>query len=201
MTRARTIALGVLSAELVVLAVTGVILYFAYVPTATQAFGAGFPDAEGGELAEALRLVHRWASWLAVPTSIVAASLLAVRSRPSERVVSGLALGAGLVLAVLAASFTGYLLPWDQLALFAVTVGGNFSGYTWLGNDDVRFVLMNGTEIAPRTVLKWLVLHAVVLGGATAALLAVAWRRARAGAVNAPADQQDSPVVEAPAGV
>jgi quinol-cytochrome oxidoreductase complex cytochrome b subunit len=191
--------LWVLTLQVVALVVTGAVLYFAYVPTATQAFGAGFPDAEGGEVAEVVRLVHRWASWFAVPTSLLAASLLSLRSRPSERVVSGLALGAGLVLAIMAASFTGYLLPWDQLALYAVTVGRNLSGYTWLGNDDVRFALMDGTEIAPRTVAKWLVLHAVLLGGAAAALVAVAWRRTRAGA--AAEGHDDTPAVEVPAGV
>ena len=198
LSRARRIALWALTLEVVTLAVTGAVLYFAYVPTATQAFGPGFPDAEGGEVAEVVRLVHRWASWLAVPTSLLVASLLTVRSRPSERVGRGLALGAGLVVAVLAASFTGYLLPWDQLALFSVTVGGNLSGYTWLGNDDVRFVLMNGTEIAPRTVLKWLVLHAIALGGTTAVLVALAWRRARAGAA---ADTDERSPREVPVGL
>ena len=198
MARARTIVLWVLTLEVVMLAVTGAVLYFAYVPTATQAFGPGFPEAEGGELAELVRVVHRWASWLAVPTSLLLAVLLAVRSRPSERAGPGLALGGGLVLALLTASFTGYLLPWDQLALFSVTVGGNLSGYTWLGNDDVRFVVMNGTEVAPRTVLKWLVLHAIALGAATTVLVALAWRRARAGA--AP-DADELPPLEVPAGV
>ena len=198
MARARTIVLWLLTAEVVVLALTGVVLYFAYVPTASQAFGPGFPEAEGGELAELLRLVHRWASWLAVPTSIAAATLLAVRSRPAERVVPGFALGVGLALAVLAASFTGYLLPWDQLALFSVTVGDNLSGYTWMGNEDVRFVVMNGTEVAPRTVLKWLVLHAIALGGTTAVLVALAWRRTRTG--TAP-DADELAPLEVPAGV
>ena len=93
MARARTIVLWVLTLEVVTLAVTGAVLYFAYVPTATQAFGPGFPEAEGGELAELVRVVHRWASWLAVPTSLLLAVLLAVRSRPSERAGPGLALG------------------------------------------------------------------------------------------------------------
>ena len=105
------------------------------------------------------------------------------------------------MLVVVAASVTGYLLPWDQLALFAVTVGTNISGYTWLRDGSVRFVLMDGTEIAPATLFKWLLLHAVVLGGALAAFLVMAWRRARAGAGDAPPERDETTSVEVPAGV
>lgn len=105
------------------------------------------------------------------------------------------------MLVVVAASVTGYLLPWDQLALFAVTVGTNISGYTWLRDGSVRFVLMDGTEIAPATLFKWLLLHAVILGGALAAFLVMAWRRARAGAGDAPPERDETTSVEVPAGV
>ncbi len=205
MARARTIALWVLTIEVLVLAVTGVALYFLYRPEAaaawTDTYGVGSALGREVRVAHLAQDVHRWVAWLALPTSIVAAVLLAVRARPTERVAPGVATGLGLLVSVVAATVTGYLLPWDQLALFAVTVGTNISGYTWLRDGSVRFVLMGGTEIAPATVFKWLVLHAVVFGGATAALVAMAWRRTRAGAGDAPADQQDSPVVEAPAGV
>ena len=50
-------------------------------------------------------------------------------------------------------SFTGYLLPWDQLALWAVTVGTNMMGYTPVFGDQVRFVLLGGVEIGTDTLL------------------------------------------------
>jgi len=198
-TRARSVILGALSIEVIVLVVTGAILYVAYVPTATQAFGPGFPDAEGGELAQFLRLIHRWAAWLAVPTSVTAAALLGLRGRPAERTAPGLAVGGGLVAATVAALLTGFLLPWNQIALSVVTVGGSLSGYTWLRDDDLLFVVIDGTEVAPSTLLKWLVLHVVVLGGATVALVALAWRRTH-GAADPPNDADAHPI-EVPAGV
>jgi len=57
------------------------------------------------------------------------------------------------------------------------------------------FVLIGGTELAPATVLKWLVLHVVVLGGAVIALLALAWRRTRRAPT--PPTVADSPRAEA----
>ena len=60
-------------------------------------------------------------------------------------------------------SFTGYLLPWDQLALWAVTVGTNMMGYTPVFGGEVRFVLLGGVEIGPETLLRWYVLHVLLL--------------------------------------
>ncbi len=186
--------LGLLTVEVAVLVVTGVVLYFAYRPDAADAWtDVSASLSRDITLGRAMREVHRWAAWLAVPTTIAAAALLAARSRPTEPVGPGLALGIGLVIAVPVALFTGYLLPWDQLALFAVTVGTNLSGYTWLRSGDVRFVLMGGSEVAPATVLKLLVLHAVVLGGAVVGLVVLAWRGRRPRATPPPADEATRP--------
>lgn len=202
MAQARTIVLWALTAAVVVLAATGVALYFAYRPDSA----ASWPDVSGPlsndiTFGSVVRDVHGWAAWLALPTAVVAGVPLARRARPTERVAPGLATGVGLVLVVVAASVTGYLLPWDQLALFAVAVGTNISGYLWLRDGSVRFALMDGTEIAPATLFKWLLLHAVVLGGALAAFLVMAWRRARAGAGDAPPERDETTSVEVPAGV
>ena len=55
-------------------------------------------------------------------------------------------------------SFTGYLLPWDQLALWAVTVGTNMMWYTPVFGEQVRFVLLGG-EIGTDTLLCQYVLN------------------------------------------
>lgn len=205
MARARTIVLWALTAEVVVLSVTGVALYFLYRPEAaaawTDTYGVGSALGREVRVAHLAQDLHRVAAWLALPTSIVAAVLLALRTRPTERVAPGLATGVGLVLVVVAATLTGYLLPWDQLALFAVTVGTNITGYTWLRDDTVRFVLMDGTEILPRTLLKWFVLH-VVLGVAVVGLTALGWRRARrTPPIEPAAPAANQPSAEVPVGV
>ena len=53
-------------------------------------------------------------------------------------------IGVILITLTLLLSFTGYLLPWDQLALWAVTVGTNMIGYTPVFGSQVRFVLLGG---------------------------------------------------------
>lgn len=70
---------------------------------------------------------------------------------------------------------TGYLLPWDQLGLWAVSVGDGLEGYRWLTGDRVRFVVIGSTEIGPDTLLVWLVVH-VAAAFVVAVLLTAAWR-------------------------
>ncbi len=180
-TRVRAILLAGLSVEIGVLVVTGIVLYFVYVPTDGQAWGDVFPTGRSGgiRLADGIRLIHRLAAVLAFPTALAASILLALRGRPGVRRWTGAVLGVGIVLTTVAVSITGYLLPWDQLALWAVEVGTNIKGYRWLSNDTVRFVLLDGSEVSRGTVFWWLVVHALVLTPVLGALVVLAGRRVR----------------------
>ena len=68
-------------------------------------------------------------------------------------------IGVILLTLTLLLSFTGYLLPWDQLALWAVTVGTNMMGYTPVFGSSVKYVLLGSKEIGNDTLLRWYVLH------------------------------------------
>jgi quinol-cytochrome oxidoreductase complex cytochrome b subunit len=60
-------------------------------------------------------------------------------------------------------SFTGYLLPWDQLALWAVTVGTNMAGSIPFIGEKVRYILLGGPSVDQATLIRFFVLHVVVL--------------------------------------
>ena len=161
---------------------TGIALFFLYRPTARQSWGGVFTETDDWDsrLAYGLRLVHGLASKLAVATAVATGVVVAVsdRASPPQRW-AGPVLGAGIAVTALAASFTGFLLPWDQLALWAVTVGSDVRGYRVLFDPAVRFVLSGGVEISPDTVIRWLLVHAVVLGPALGGLVLLGWRRPR----------------------
>ena len=72
-------------------------------------------------------------------------------------------IGIILLLLTLLLSFTGYLLPWDQLSLWAVTVGTNMMGYTPVFGPQVKYVLLGSKEIGSETLLRWYVLHVLLL--------------------------------------
>ena len=175
--RARSVLLAVLSAEVAVLVVTGLALYFLYRPTARQAWGDLVAESYDWDvrIALALRFLHRLASGLAVLTAVGLGVLIALSPAGGRRWVAP-ALGSGIAFTTLLAAFTGFLLPWDQLALWAVTVGSDLRGYTALFDPVVRFVLIGGVEVRPGTILLWLFIHGLVLGPLLIGLLVLAYR-------------------------
>jgi quinol-cytochrome oxidoreductase complex cytochrome b subunit len=104
-----------------------------------------------------------------------------------------------LLVLTLLLSFTGYLLPWDQLAIWAITVGSNMARATpLLGHEgpgakflaiggvelitsgsDARFLLLGGRAVSGDTLLRFYVLHCVALPLAAALLIAVHFWRVR----------------------
>ena len=87
--------------------------------------------------------------------------------------------GVLLLVLTLLLSFTGYLLPWDQLAYWAITVGTNMAGSVPLIGDRIRFLLLGGNSIGENTLIRFYVLHCVVLPLAIVVLMAVHFWRVR----------------------
>jgi quinol-cytochrome oxidoreductase complex cytochrome b subunit len=95
--------------------------------------------------------------------------------------------GVVMLVLTLLLSFTGYLLPWDQLSLWAVTVGTNMMGYTPVFGTQVRFVLLGGKEIGTDTLLRWYVLHVLMLPFVIVIFMAIHfWRVRKDGGISGP---------------
>ena len=72
-------------------------------------------------------------------------------------------IGIALLLFTLLLSFTGYLLPWDQLAYWAITVGTNIASSAPLVGEKMRFFLLGGRTIDQNTLIRFYVLHCFFL--------------------------------------
>jgi quinol-cytochrome oxidoreductase complex cytochrome b subunit len=84
-------------------------------------------------------------------------------------------------------SFTGYLLPWDQLAIWAITVGQGIGGSTPYFGDEVQQVLFGGFEIGQNALIRFYTLHVLGLPLLSAILMAVHfWRIRRDGGLARP---------------
>jgi hypothetical protein len=93
-------------------------------------------------------------------------------------------IGVGLMVVTLAYSFTGYLLPWDQLAYWAVTVGSGLVKYAPGVGNVMRDFLLGGETIGQAALLRFYVIHIAVLTLAFALLMAVhLWRIRKDGLV------------------
>jgi quinol-cytochrome oxidoreductase complex cytochrome b subunit len=72
-------------------------------------------------------------------------------------------IGVVLLIITLLLSYTGYLLPYDQLSYWAVTVGTNIVQYIPVAGAKIRFLLLGGSEIGEYTVVRFYVLHCIIL--------------------------------------
>ena len=163
--------LGTISAVLfLILTITGGILMFLYVPSVERAY-LSVKDLEYSiTFGWFLRGLHRISAHLMV--AVVFLHLVRVfltgafkngrrtvgQNRPLNWIV-----GVALLLITLLLSFTGYLLPWDQLAYWAITVGTNIAQSAPLVGEQMRFVLLGGTTIEQATLIRFYVLHCFIL--------------------------------------
>jgi len=176
-----------LAIALVVLAATGAWLWFEYRPEAVAAFSrlAGRQDHQW------VREAHRWTS-LAAAALAVCTFVVVLAARIHART-KGIVASLSVVVTVGAALFTGTLLPWDQLALGAVTVGNDLSGAQAVFGANVKFVIVDGRQISRSTYRFWAITH-VVLGLLVGGAVVLAWLRTREG-VPVPRDPAVEPLV------
>jgi quinol-cytochrome oxidoreductase complex cytochrome b subunit len=175
--------LAAAAAELAVLAVTGVFLIFFYRPSWANAWSDVRGVSRAVTFGQVVRAVHRVTSEVMVVTLLVIAVvgvILAIsrstRSRPHKATVAAVG---GVTVVGLFASFTGFLLPWDQLALWSVTVGTNLRGFLPIirNHSQVQFVLIGHATISVDTLRRWFFIHVALLPAAVVSLgTFAAWR-------------------------
>jgi quinol-cytochrome oxidoreductase complex cytochrome b subunit len=148
-----------------VLTITGIVLTFRYLPDVSGVSSVYAGAAGLGHRSRlSARSIHQFSSVVFLPAvgalAIASIGLFFVRR---DRAPIALSLLAGVV--ALVATLTGFLLPWDQLALGAVTVGTNFRGYTKILDNShaVRYVLIGSRTTSVRTFTRVYWLHAVVV--------------------------------------
>jgi quinol-cytochrome oxidoreductase complex cytochrome b subunit len=186
--------------------ITGVLLMFYYRPTAEYAYTDIIALAEHVPMG-IMREIHRWAAHAMVIT--VWLHMFRVFMTGSYKPPREFNWNIGVILLVLTLllSFTGYLLPWDQLAIWAITVGSNMARATPLlgyegpfsaeiavgevglihSGDDARFALLGGRFVGEATLLRFYVLHCIFIPLAAAILMAVHfWRIRKDGGISGP---------------
>ncbi len=92
-----------------------------------------------------------------------------------------------LLLLTVFLSFTGYLLPWDQIAFWAITIGTNMATFAPLFNTPSQLLLLGGIEVGQNTLLRFYVLHVILMPLVAALFLAVHfWRIRKDGGISGP---------------
>ncbi len=182
-----TFCLGGISFLLfIILTVTGILLMFLYTPSVERAYF----DMQALALVfngKILRNLHRWAAHgMVVTVFLHMVRVFYTRSYRPPREFNWV-IGIGLFILTLALSYTGYLLPWDQLAYWGITVGTTIMTYTPFIGNYVRFFLLGADDVGHEALLRFYVVHCVELPLIIGALMAVHfWRIRKDGGISGP---------------
>src|SRR5437763_1768430 len=171
----------------IILAVTGIFLMFFYRPTSVNAWHDIKTLETAVTFGSLVRNMHRWGAHLMVLSVFLHMSRVFYHGAYKPPREFNWVVGVMLLQFTLLLSFTGYLLPWDQLALWAVTVGTNMMGYTPVFGNQVRFVLLGTKEIGTETLLRWYTLHVLMLPFVVVIFMAIHfWRVRKDGGISGP---------------
>jgi quinol-cytochrome oxidoreductase complex cytochrome b subunit len=184
------------SALFLLLILSGLPLLFLYVPSVERAYSSVKDIEYVITFGSWIRSVHRLSAHLmvaAVFLHLVRVFLTGAYKNGTgrgQRRQWNWVIGVGMLLATLFHSFTGYLLPWDQLAYWAVTVGTNIASSIPFVGPTVRELLIGGRTIDQPTLIRFYVLHVVFLPGLLAALFVYHMWRVRKDGGLARADRE-----------
>ena len=186
----------------IVLTITGVLLMFYYHPSKGQAYRDIVYLMNDVPFGRLLRNMHRWAAHLmiiAVWLHMFRVFLTGSYKKPRE---FNWCVGVILLVLTMLLSFTGYLLPDDQLGFWAVTVGTNMARATpFLGHEgpfgpqlgmtaynDVRFALLGGSIVDANALLRAYIWHCLAIPLIAATFMGVHfWRVRKDGGISGPA--------------
>lgn len=203
--------LGIMTtAAFLITLITGILLMFYYKP---------YPDVAYQSIKDIhfivptgrfMRNIHRWAAnvmVIAVIIHMARAFYTASYRKPRE---FNWFIGWGLLVTTLGLSFTGYLLPWDQLAYWAITIGANIAqspreitdalGITaWADIGGLqREILLGSDKVGEEALIRFYLLHVMILPLTLVMLMAVHfWRIRKDGGLAKPADADERVADEA----
>ncbi|MBN4066598.1 cytochrome b N-terminal domain-containing protein [Simkania negevensis] len=190
-----TLGLGTITMSLfLILVFTGVILMFYYIPTVDRAYDIMKDWQDTTPFAMMFRNMHRWAAQMMVLFVFLHMSrVFYTGSYKGERKFNWV-VGISLLVLTLLLSFTGYLLPWDQLAFWAITVGAEIAGYApnipGFEYNINRLMLLASTTVGQDALIRFFVLHIAVLPLAASMLIGVHfWRIRKDGGLSRPPDR------------
>jgi quinol-cytochrome oxidoreductase complex cytochrome b subunit len=187
-----TLAMGIISASLfIILTVTGVLLMVYYKPSLELAYNSIKDIHFVVPTGRIVRNIHRWAAHLMVLSVMLhMCRVFYSGSYKSPREFNWV-IGMGLFVMTLALSFTGYLLPWDQLAYWAITIGANIAGSPRELTDAlgitgyidpggfIKELLLGANTVGQEALIRFYVLHVMVLPLALTGLLGIHFWRVR----------------------
>lgn len=190
----RTFGLGGMAALLIVLQfITGIMLRLYYEPFPQKAYDSILFLQTSVLFGQLIRNIHHWCGVFLI--IIVFLHLLRVfftGGFQSSRKVNWI-IGLVLFVLIIGSNFSGYLLPWDQLAYWAVTVGTSLLDYVPFIGSSLKHLMLAGEEVNSQTLLIFYNFHTAVFPILILLLMAYHfWRVRKAGGVILPSNDNEN---------
>lgn len=175
---AYSFGLGIISLiTFIILSITGMLLMFYYTPTVERAYDYILILQTSVPFGQLLRNIHRWGAHLMVIVVVLHMARVFYTGAYKPPREFNWVVGVVLLLLTLAASFTGYLLPWDQLAYWAITVGTSVAGYEPIMGSTIKAILLGGPEVGQEALTRFYALHVMIIPAAIALVTSLhIWR-------------------------
>jgi quinol-cytochrome oxidoreductase complex cytochrome b subunit len=185
-----TWGLGGISATLTaVLILTGVLLMFRYDASTETAYTSVQTIETQVMFGSLIRALHHWSANLLVVTAFLHLLRVFFTGGFKDGRATNWTIGLILLLIVLAFNFTGYLLPWDQLAYWAITVGTSLLAYIPLIGQAISDFLLAGPQVGQGALRNFYALHVAVLPALLIALMSYHfWKVRKDGGISQPLD-------------
>jgi quinol-cytochrome oxidoreductase complex cytochrome b subunit len=160
----RTFGLGGMAALLIVIQlITGILLRFYYTPIPAEAYNSVLYTKNQVLFGQFIRNIHYWSGvFLLLITFLHFLRVFLTGAFREARKINWL-FGLLLLLLIVLLNFTGYLLPWDQLAYWAITVSTNIIDYLPLIGESLRTTIIGGKELNADTLRTFFTFHTAVL--------------------------------------
>jgi quinol-cytochrome oxidoreductase complex cytochrome b subunit len=177
-----TFGLGLLSLYLfILLTISGLLLMFVYVPSTEQAYNRMLDLRSSVSFGGILRGMHFWSANMMIGVVFFHMCRVFYTGAYKPPREFNWVVGVILLVLTLVLGFTGYLLPWDQLAFWAITVGAGIAGKAnWISDhinpllmpmhiqipelgDLTRWALLGSDTVGQEALIRFYTLHVAVL--------------------------------------
>jgi quinol-cytochrome oxidoreductase complex cytochrome b subunit len=188
-----TFGLGGMSLVLFLLLMsTGLLMIFVYEPSPERAYESILFIQREILFGRLIRGIHYWSANLLVAVAVLHMLRVFLTGAFHAPRRSNWVIGLCLLFLILVSAFTGYLLPWDQISYWAITICTEMLGYLPGVGDLFRRVILGGEEIGPATVINFYAMHTTVVPFLLIVLMTWHfWRVRLAGGVVVPRDPGD----------
>ncbi|MBT8082793.1 MAG: cytochrome b N-terminal domain-containing protein [Gammaproteobacteria bacterium] len=153
------------------LVLSGVLMMFSYDPSPERAWQSVASYQEDTLFGGLVRGVHYWSANLLLPVIVLHLLRVFLTGGFHARRRSNWHLGLGIAFFIFLSGFTGYLLPWDQTAYWAITICTEMLGQVPVIGPAIKSAVIGGSEINAATAVNFYALHVVVTPLAMVALL------------------------------